>query len=1338
SGMASGGDTSPPPVGSSVPADYEMDPEVKAMLDSGELVDALMTLPTMSLTIDMDDMFDPSTGIYSNPMSRGLGWERLASIEYILPDGSDGFQENTGIRVFGNWARQPDKTPKRNFRLLFKDEYGDTKLRFPLFGDDAVDTYDQIALRSNFGHGWVDPSGTGRPQAQYIRDHWAREVQKAMGHPSPQGQLQVHLYINGLYWGLYQPMERPDAGFAASYLGGDKEDYDVIHDGNPSGDTTSMTAWNTMMGMTTLSSNAQYEAIQTYLNIESFIDYMVLEIYGGNTDWPGKNWWAARNRTAAAQFHFFAWDSEEIFRSLSTNNAGVSSGAPGTLYSRLRGNAEFRLLFADRVQKYFFNSGLLTPEAMDAQWRGFTDEIYEAMVAESVRWGDYRRDVHQYYYADWHEGTYFLYTRDNQWLQERDRLLTGTTRLPGGMFPQRTGVVLQQFKDLGLYPTLDAASFNQHGGRVSPGFNLTITAPAGTIYYTLDGTDPREYGTGAVSGSAILYSGPVALSGTVTVKARVLSGPTWSALNEALFDVGMPTLAITEINYNPYDPAAGPYDNDDFEFIELKNIGASTQDMEGISITDGVTYTFGDVDLAPGAYILVVSNETAFLSRYTGFAGTIAGEYTGNLGNNGEEIELTDALANEILEVEYEDGNDWPGKADGIGSSLEAVNVTVDDIVVDNLDAEFSTTGVWQASGSIDPYNGGSLISVDVGATATWTPVMPVSGGYDVYAWWGVEKFGGGYYDRDSLADYTVAYDGGSETVKVDQNLNSGQWNLLGTYEFVAGTSGSVTVTHDGEDPLFTAADAVRFVYNLSFPQQWRSSTEYGGTPGAAGMGPYTDIVINEVLTHTDLPLVDSIELYNTTASPIDISGWCLSDSSDNYKKFQIPAATSIAAFSYLVFDEANFGGSFLLDGAHGEDAWLLAADGSGDLTFFAAHADFGAAFSDVSFGLYPNGDPAGDLVPMSSVTLASANSYPVMGPVVFKEIMYHPEDAIIPPLGEEADFEYIELYNMSSSTVALSENFAVVGDAGWKLTEAVDFEFAAGDTIPSGASLIVVGFDPMAQPAKLAAFLAAYPEHAGADIVGGWTGQLSNSGEEVRLRRPDAPPSEDPIYVPYVLVEKVAFDDTVPWPEDADGRGDALVRLVVYDYANDAANWGTVPVIGGDTDLNYKVDGTDLATLGLNWKPGGTTKRWAQADFDGDGDVDGVDSVAIGLAWRPGGYGSEGLGAGPLLASTGPTSEASDEPLATTEVAADESQPVAPLDLDVVVIAPRMALRTRATMPAVGPIDLFADLGTESVGGVGAGITLSDIDTFEKTDAEDGLVDILGAAILDDDLGSL
>ena len=63
-----------------------------------------------------------------------------------------------------------------------------------------------------------------------------------------------------------------------------------------------------------------------------------------------------------------------------------------------------------------------------------------------------------------------------------------------------------------------------------------------------------------------------------------------------------------------------------------------------------------------------------------------------------------------------------------------------------------------------------------------------------------------------------------------------------------------------------------------------------------------------------------------------------------------------------------------------------------------------------------------------------------------------------------------------------------------------------------------------------------------------------------------------------------------------------------------------TAPAVPGDCDRDGDVDGTDLATLGLNWAPSGTTKVWEEGDFDADGDVDGTDLATLGLAWNPAG----------------------------------------------------------------------------------------------------------------------
>jgi hypothetical protein len=174
-------------------------------------------------------------------------------------------------------------------------------------------------------------------------------------------------------------------------------------------------------------------------------------------------------------------------------------------------------------------------------------------------------------------------------------------------FPQRHAVFLQQLRSAGLYPSLDAPVFSQHGGRVARGFALSMSGP-GPIYYTTDGTDPRVYGTGAIAPTARLYTAgqPVILTGSTVVKARTLSGTNWSALTEASFVVEslVPQLRITEIMYNPIG-------GDSYEFIELQNLSDRALDVSQFSFS-GITFVFPVMSiLAPGQVIVLALGQYA-------------------------------------------------------------------------------------------------------------------------------------------------------------------------------------------------------------------------------------------------------------------------------------------------------------------------------------------------------------------------------------------------------------------------------------------------------------------------------------------------------------------------------------------------------------------------------------------------------------------------------------------------------------------------------------------------------------------------------------------------------
>ena len=478
------------------PADYGLDAHVVGINDSfggkyrNSLHNDLLSLPTMSIVMDLDDMFG-SAGIYSHPNNRGDAWERAGSLELIYPDGRAGFQANAGFRIQGGAFRRFDLTLKKSFRVIFREEYGQGRLHYPLFGPDAAQDFNNFVLRANSNDAWPY-NGSG---AVYIRDAFAWTSAHAMGMVASHGSY-VHLYINGRYWGLYNPIERPDAVFSASYHGGDEKNWDAINqDSVPDGNYD---AWNRLMATITpdWSDNAVYQRVQgnnpdgtrnpayeVLLDVGNMIDYMILNFYIGNSDWPGRNYWLGRDRTGEQGFQFYPWDSETALSGVGTDNTGVNS-AVARPYAAARPNSEFRIRFADHVYRHFYHGGAFyvnpvapawnpanpTNNVPAARFSALADTVRDGIVGESARWGDQLRTT--------------PYTRDEHWQVTVNSMLAN-------YFPARSAAVLEIFRNAGLYPRTEPPEFNHPGGSVNPGFSLVMSAAQGTIYYTTNGSDPR-------------------------------------------------------------------------------------------------------------------------------------------------------------------------------------------------------------------------------------------------------------------------------------------------------------------------------------------------------------------------------------------------------------------------------------------------------------------------------------------------------------------------------------------------------------------------------------------------------------------------------------------------------------------------------------------------------------------------------------------------------------------------------------------------------------------------------------------------------------------------------
>jgi len=467
--------------------DYGIDPDVAEDPAYRDLLDdALQAVPTISLSTDLDSLFDFNDGIYVNPLEHGEDWEREASLEIIDPEDVHEVQTSMGLRIRGGWSRHMSN-PKHAFRFFFRGDYGLEKLDFALFEDEGVDQFDKVDLRTAQNYSWSFKSGAGRENT-FLRDVFSRDLQLALGQPSTRSRY-YHLYLNGVYWGLYQTQERAEARFAASYFGGDSDDYDVVkvNGDDPSGRVIEATdgdlaLWEAVWDLCEegLGDAAKLRALEgldaagerdpdqrVLVDVDNLIDYMLVIFYAGNFDSPtgafthnqgANNFFAIISREDVDQgFRFFAHDAEHSLLPVSygpgiglyedrvnlgtrtdsyrMNVASFQDFHPQWLHHKLTENAEYRARFATRARVVLADDGPMSEAAVTQLLEARAAQVELAVVAESARWGDTK--------SFWEDDRSWR-TRDDDWRPAVDRILMDWV-------PYRRAIVIGQLETAGLW-----------------------------------------------------------------------------------------------------------------------------------------------------------------------------------------------------------------------------------------------------------------------------------------------------------------------------------------------------------------------------------------------------------------------------------------------------------------------------------------------------------------------------------------------------------------------------------------------------------------------------------------------------------------------------------------------------------------------------------------------------------------------------------------------------------------------------------------------------------------------------------------------------------------------
>ena len=668
--------------GDYVAAKYDMNPNYP---DGAQVIkNAVTALPSVSIIMNSDDLFGAS-GIYNNGgRDNNSQYEKPCSFEFINPDdAAAGFQVNCGIQPRSHRAQD---SRKRGFRFDFKAIYGPTKLRKNIFKEateaaaPAVREFDSIILRSGYMENYTgqiyDPT-----QNIYFRDIMTRDAQIATSGYGTHN-LFVNVFLNGLYWGVFDLTEAFDEDFLADYMGGDKDEWFIAKSNADSHDDGQLIAgdparYNLLLQLAkqnNFDDAAVYEQVKTLIDPVSFADYIILQNYFAVGDWPDNNWvFVQKNGAAAQPGVFFIWDAEKSFLDSDdpqsfkharyspylwddSDDSFINKGlktVPARIWNAMIKNPDFRMTFADRVYLHMQNAGPLSNENLLARFDALSGLLSLPIRADQKRWSNddnrSQQPGHMFTHDDW-----------------QARVNSVRQNIQGN-----ADFFINDFRDHGLYPTLAPPQFSHPGGEVQSGFQAILTNPnaGGDIYYSMNGADPRASGGGVLPGAVNgAQSSTVTIRGTTTIKARVKNGADWSALRKVTYysPGDLSDIKITEIMYHP--PDMNGIDGDEFEFLEIKNTGTGRVNLSGSAFSNGVAYQFAaDQFLDGGTFLVLAKNKAMFYEKYRMQA---FDEYSGKLSNGGERLTLSDALGSTIFTVKYDDKAPWPTSADSGGYSL--------------------------------------------------------------------------------------------------------------------------------------------------------------------------------------------------------------------------------------------------------------------------------------------------------------------------------------------------------------------------------------------------------------------------------------------------------------------------------------------------------------------------------------------------------------------------------------------------------------------------------------------------------------------------------------------
>ena len=611
-------------------------------------------LPVFSLATDSYNLYDYYHGIYvdgpnASPEDPHYGanyhqdWERPMHVELYWNDGSQVLNQDAGVKIAGAWSRA---SAQKSFALHARNSYGKVSFDFQPFADKDISSFKSFLLR-NSGN---DTYST------FFRDALITGLVRKNNIDIQAYQPSV-VYLNGNYWGMLNIREKINEYYVSEnfpYVKPNKVDLLDVNENVIEGSADSYKSLKNYMNAHSMKNEEYFSYVSSLIDIDSYIEYMVLEIYCNNGDWPTNNVKCWHPQTDFGKWRWIVYDTDFGFGLYSGSDDNTLSSCmnsnfgPAFFLTKLCGNQTFKYDFVNRFADRLNNE--FKPDNVKALIDSLAGNISDEMKYHIQRWnaiGNWSDNVNNMRnFAD-SRPSYIRQHVRNKFSAGSDVNVTVKVNDDKAGYVQLNSLTLKKFPWKGIYFANIPVSLR---AVARPGYKFVHWEDAdGNLIETHEGFQ---------------FTG----KNTKTYKA---------VFQVERLDYN--SIVFNEINYKSGD------EQDTKDWIELYNTTASVIDISNWVISDDdkddAFKIPAGTKIAPYGYLVICENQKKLFKYWPGLTNFV-GDFQFGLGK-ADVISLYDSEGTLIDVVEYDSKSNWPD-ANGNGYTMALVDPFADNEGPDN------------------------------------------------------------------------------------------------------------------------------------------------------------------------------------------------------------------------------------------------------------------------------------------------------------------------------------------------------------------------------------------------------------------------------------------------------------------------------------------------------------------------------------------------------------------------------------------------------------------------------------------------------------------------------